>query len=204
MRLDAFSAELGGEVRLRPVEDEDVGELFRLVDANRTYLREWMPWLDGTQTEDDLRSWANTERANAAAGKSAQFVIVEGEQIAGVAGFHEIDWQHSQVELGYWLAEGRQSHGLATRAAGALVRIAFEELGLNRVGIKTATGNARSRAIPERLGFRHEGVERAGERLYDRFVDLDVFSLLAAEWRASEPDPPSARIRPHPHLRGTY
>jgi ribosomal-protein-serine acetyltransferase len=200
MKPDALRADLGGGVSLRPIEDGDVAELFRLVDRNRAHLRQWMPWLDATQSEDDLRRWASDERRKAADGRSAQFVVLDGDEIAGVAGYHEIDWQHGQVELGYWLAADRQGKGLMTRAARELVRFAFEELGLNRVGIKTATGNARSRAIPERLGFRHEGVIRESERLYDRFVDLDVHGLLASEWRA-RPEPAFAsRTTPHRRL----
>lgn len=200
MRLDRISADLGSGVLLRPVEDADVAELFRLVDANREHLRAWLPWLDATRVEADLRAWADAEREGAAAGRSVQFVIVDEGWIAGVVGFHEIDWEHGQVELGYWLAEDRQGRGLMTRAAAELARIAFEELGLNRIGIKTATGNARSRAVPVRLGFRHEGVIREGERLYDRFVDLDVFALLASEWRARLPARTEV-LRPHPRLR---
>jgi ribosomal-protein-serine acetyltransferase len=195
VRLDGLSADLGGGARMRPVEDADVAELFRLVDRNRAHLRAWLPWLDATRTESDLRAWATAERAKAEAGRSVQFVIVDDGRLAGIVGYHEIDREHGQVDLGYWLAEERQGRGLVTRAVAELVRIAFEELGLNRVGIKTATGNVRSRAIPERLGFRHEGVIREGERLYDRFVDLDAFALLASEWRSCE------RLRPHPRLR---
>ncbi len=182
MRLDRLTADLGDGINLRPVEDGDVLELFALVDANRAYLREWMPWLDGTQREDDTRAWAAVESEKASAGRGVQFVIVEHGRLAGVVGFHEIGWDHGQVELGYWLAEDRQGRGLMTRSVRTLVGMAFENLGLNRVGIRVATGNTRSRAIPERLGFRHEGVVRQGERLYDRYVDLDVYSLLVSEW----------------------
>lgn len=199
MKVDWRSADLGAGALIRPLVGEDVPELFRLVDANREYLRAWLPWLDATRREEDLRAWVAAERENAAAGRAAQFVIVDEDRIAGVIGFHEIDWSHGQVELGYWVSEDRQGRGLVTRAVQVLLRIAFEELGLNRVGIKTATENARSGAIPKRLGFRHEGVLREGERLYDRYVDLDSYALLASEWRAQ--DRGSSKLRPHPRLR---
>jgi ribosomal-protein-serine acetyltransferase len=198
VRLDEHSADLGAGALIRPLEAEDVPELFRLVDANREYLRAWLPWLDATQREEDLQAWATAEREKAAAGRAAQFVILDEGQIAGVIGFHEIDRSNRQVDLGYWVAEERQGRGLVTRAVRALLRIAFDDLNLKRVGIKTATENLRSRAIPERLGFRHVGVLPQAERLYDRVVDLDAYALLATEWRA-ENEPP--RLRPHPRLR---
>lgn len=183
MRLDGHATGLGDGAELRPVADEDVPHLFRLIDEHRDHLRAWMPWLDGTRGEEDVRGWAEAERAKAVEGKAVQFVLLEERAHAGVIGFNEVDWGHSQAEMGYWLAADRQGRGLITRAAAELVRWAFDDLGLNRVAIRAATGNERSRAIPERLGFRHEGTEREAERLYDRFVDLEVYGLLAGDRR---------------------
>jgi ribosomal-protein-serine acetyltransferase len=54
----------------------------------------------------------------------------------------------------------------------------------NRVVIACASKNQRSRAIPERLGFTHEGVAREAEWLYDRFVDSEIYALLNREWNS--------------------
>ena len=56
-------------------------------------------------------------------------------------------------------------------------------LKLNRVEIRCATGNKRSRAIPERPGFTQEETVRQAEWLYDRFVDHTVYGMLASEWQ---------------------
>src|SRR3712207_9583243 len=70
----------------------------------------------------------------------------------------------------------------------------FLELGLNRVGIACAVENEKSCAIPERLGFRNEGVQRQAEWLYDRFVDHVGYAVLASEWRGG------SQISPAPAL----
>ncbi len=70
-----------------------------------------------------------------------------------------------------------------TGATRAMTQHALVDLGLNRVEIRAAVENKKSRAIPERLGFLFEGVERDGEWLYDHFVDLAVYGMLAADWR---------------------
>lgn len=69
-----------------------------------------------------------------------------------------------------------------TEAARALVDHALFVWRLNRVEIRAAVGNERSRAIPERLGFRNEGTLRRVERVGDRYLDCVVYSVLAADW----------------------
>jgi ribosomal-protein-serine acetyltransferase len=85
--------------------------------------------------------------------------------------------------VGYWLSEELQGRGLVTAACRAMVDHAFEELELNRVSIACATENIKSCAIPERLGFRQEGVVRQAEWLYDHFVDHVLYATLVGEWQ---------------------
>ncbi len=73
--------------------------------------------------------------------------------------------------------------GRMSRACSALVDIAFSRLNLNRVEIWCAFENTRCRAVPEKLGFKIEGVLRQRERIYDHFVDIAAYSLLSSEWK---------------------
>ena len=54
---------------------------------------------------------------------------------------------------------------------------------LNRVEIRAAPENRRSRAIPERLGFQREGVLRETERVGDRYLDEVVYGMIASDWQ---------------------
>ena len=49
--------------------------------------------------------------------------------------------------------------------------------------IRAGTENARSRAVPERLGFTYEGIAREEGRGSGGFYDLAVYGLLEREWR---------------------
>jgi ribosomal-protein-serine acetyltransferase len=173
----------GAELELRPLEEADAEELFALVNANRPYLRAWLPWLDQNTEVEHTRAFIRATRKQHADRNGFTCGIRWRARLAGVVGLHAIDWPNRKTSLGYWVAEAHQGRGLVTRACAALLPYLFEDLGLNCVEIGCAVGNARSNAIPPRLGFSREGVLRQREWLYDHFVDHAVYSLLASEWR---------------------
>jgi ribosomal-protein-serine acetyltransferase len=166
---------------LRPLEEWDAGELYRLIEANRAYLAPWLPWA-AEQTHERTLEYIRAVRRQEAAHDGFQRAIASEGRIVGVAGFHAVNWQHRSTTIGYWLDEGHQGRGLMTSAVRALVDHAFGAWGLHRVEIQAAIGNRPSRAIPERLGFREEGVRREAELIGDRYNDLAAYAILAPEW----------------------
>jgi ribosomal-protein-serine acetyltransferase len=112
-----------------------------------------------------------------------QLALLQGKQIIGVAGFHAIDWTRKSTSIGYWLAADRQGAGTMTAAVCALLDHAFDGWLLNRVEIRAGVLNTRSRAIPQRLGFREEGVLRSAERIGTRVIDHAVYVMTAREWK---------------------
>ena len=101
----------------------------------------------------------------------------------GWSAAHSIDWANRKSSIGYWLARDEQGHGTMTEAVRAHVDSAFATWGLNGILIQAAVENARSRAIPERLGFREEGTGCARSSASgDRMLDGVVYAMLAADW----------------------
>jgi ribosomal-protein-serine acetyltransferase len=172
---------LTDECHLRLLVEADAEELYRLIDANRAYLARWMPWAED-QTPESTLEFIRLTRRQAAANDGFQAALVSNGAIIGMVGFHGMNWPHLSTTIGYWLDERHQGRGLMTHAVRALVDHAFGELGLHRVEVRAARDNWRSRAIPERLGFREEGVAREAERIGERYNDLAVYGLLAREW----------------------
>ena len=106
------------------------------------------------------------------------FTIRSGDAFAGLIGFKSADSTTRTIEIGYWLRSEFQGRGIMTSAVQALCRLAFEEMGMERIEIRCALGNYRSNRIPQRLGFALDRVEVRGERLADgEFVDLNVYLL---------------------------
>ena len=166
----------------RLLDEGDVAELHGLIDANRAYLARWLPWAE-KQTLDDTLSFVRKTRGQLEGDDGFQAAVVDREDIVGVIGYHAVDWKNRSTSIGYWLAEGRQGRGTMTRAVRGLVDHALSVWKLNRVEIRAAVENRRSRAIPERLGFHQEGTLRQSERVGDRYLDCVMYSMLAADWR---------------------
>jgi ribosomal-protein-serine acetyltransferase len=179
-----FTQRVDEDLELAVWEQRHAAEAFAAIDANREYLRRWLPWLDDLRTVDDERAFIRRAAEQAARNDGFQAAICHRGQLVGGVGFHYVNWPNRKTEIGYWLAESAQGRGVMTRCCRALVDHAFAGWGLNRVVIFCATDNHRSRAVPERLGFTHEGTYRQAEWLYDHFVDLEGYAMLASDWEA--------------------
>jgi ribosomal-protein-serine acetyltransferase len=152
------------------------------VDANRPYLAEWLPWAAHESRVETHLEFIRISQQQLDDDNGFQTAIVDGDEVVGVIGFHRVDWVNKATSIGYWIRPQSQGRGIVTGAVRALTSYAFDVWELERVEIRAATGNARSAAIPLRLGFVHEGVARRAERHGETFKDLAVYSMLAGDW----------------------
>ncbi|WP_320054522.1 GNAT family protein [uncultured Acetobacteroides sp.] len=172
------------EVHLKPLVLSDAADIFTTIDSQREYLRRWLPFVDFTQKVEDSEQYIRSVIEAPEASRDLVLTIRYWGQFAGLVGFKGTDRLNRKTEVGYWLAEECQGKGIVTESVGALASYAFAEMGMNRIQIKCAVGNARSRSIAQRLGFTFEGIERDGELLVGGvFTDIEVYSLLRQEWK---------------------
>jgi len=179
--VSPLPVELGDGAVVRRLRMEDLDQVWSVIQRERDRLGVWMPWVEHTRTIEDerrfLQSVVADERTLDGLG-----LFVDG-RFAGGIGMRP-DPFGIVADIGYWIASPFEGRGIVTRAVRALLQIAFDELGLHRVSIRAGVENARSRAIPERLGFTLEGILRGEGRGRGGFYDLAVYGLLEDEWRA--------------------
>ncbi len=180
-----FVYKLSDEAELRLLEERHAEELFTLINRNHERLLMWVPWLDNTDSVEHTRDFIKRKLQRLADNNGFVTGIWYKGALAGEIAFDYIDWSNRMTEIGYWLDAEVEGKGLVTKACRVLIAHAFDNLGLNRVQIRCATENLRSRAIPEKLGFTQEGVVRQVERLHDRYVDLVIYGMLAHELKAA-------------------
>jgi RimJ/RimL family protein N-acetyltransferase len=104
----------------------------------------------------------------------------------GSTRFLDIAPEHGRLEIGWtWIAPSHQRTAANTEAKLLQLTYAFDDLGANRVALKTDLRNERSQAAIARIGGVREGVLREQFRMPDGYMRSSVyFSILAAEWPA--------------------
>lgn len=175
-------------VQLRLLAETDAEELFALTDRNREYLRKWLPWVDGARSVSDTREFIKSTIEKRAGGAGITAALRFQDRIAGVVGCQRLEPGDRSAGIGYWLGESFQGRGLMTWACRKMVHRTFQELGVDQVEIRCAARNRKSRAIPERLGFRKEQTIWRAQWLYDHYVNHVVYRMPASGWVKGAPE----------------
>src|SRR5580698_10385611 len=178
-----FRAQILENVYLQVLEERYAPEVFSRVDQDRAYLREWLPWVDSTETIDDSRSFIRSTLEQFGSNKGFVAGIWSGQNFCGVIGIHKLDLLNRNCEIGYWLGQSFQGQGIITAACRAVVTHLLTERDLNRVVIQCARENEKSCAVPRRLGFTEEGTAREAQFLHGHFHDLRRFVMLKRDWK---------------------
>jgi ribosomal-protein-serine acetyltransferase len=175
--------ELDRSVKMRPFVLKDATDIYNTVADSYDHLRTFLHWVTPEFSKMTAKEFVRRTQANAKSLSGGNWGIFFNGELAGIVGFVTIDWASRNAEIGYWISKRFEGRGLITRAVQTLITYAFGELGLYRIEIHCAIMNGRSRAVPERLGFRKEGTLRRSQWRHDRFHDMVIYGLLADDAR---------------------
>ena len=154
---------------------------FEIIESNRTFLRQWLAFVDNMQTVEQIYNYSKFALQRNADGLEAGFVIFENDKLIGRIGINRIVKENKIGEIGYWIVEAAQGKGIITECSRAMLDYGFNKLNLNRIELKCAVENVKSARVAEKLNFTKEGQLRQAEWLNGKFVDLYLFSLLKNE-----------------------
>lgn len=176
---------LGPRVRLRPLRLSDAPAVWEAVEESRARLERWLPWVHETRSvADERRSIARIRglwrrREGFAVGI---FDRRSGRYLGG-SGLHRINWMTRCFEIGYWIRASAEGRGYVSEAVRLLTCTAFDRLGATRIEIFMHPSNARSEAVPRRLGFVYEGTLRAvTPGLGGVLEDRRLYALVRADY----------------------
>jgi RimJ/RimL family protein N-acetyltransferase len=166
----------------------------------RVSLEPWQPDHDAELLEaaqdDDVWRWLSVPRP-ATSQEIARLrethvglpwaVVVDGVP-AGSTSYLDVDLPVEGLEIGWtWYRRDLWATDVNPTCKLLLMTHAFEDLGAQRITLKTDSRNERSRAAILRLGCRYDGTLRHHRLRADGSVrDSAYFSLLGAEWPAAK------------------
>ncbi len=174
------------EITLRLFREGDAAPLFEIIERDRDYLAEFLPWPDGITTLEDEKRFVERVMSQPLIGSDASvsFIIEYQSEIAGTIGIRLANPQNHTGEIGYLLAEPMQHKGIMTRACQAVSEYGFAEMDLRRIEIFADPENPKSRAIPLRLGYTDDGIAPYTLRATGKSQQMAAYSMTIENWRA--------------------
>jgi RimJ/RimL family protein N-acetyltransferase len=167
---------------LRPLTLDDAASVARLAGSRE--IAHTTTTIPHPYSEEQARVWIAAHTGQSDAGKAMVFGVVtrEDAQLIGAVGLREIDSEHSQAEMGFWIGVQSWGKGYATEAARRVVRYAFEESKLNRVYAHHMVRNPASGRVLEKVGMKREGLLRQRVRKWGVFEDVVLLAILHDDW----------------------
>ena len=106
------------------------------------------------------------------------------QEFAGCSSFMNVSLENQRLEIGStWIGTDFQRTGLNRNCKYLLLSYAFEELGMERIELKTDARNLQSQQAIKGIGAQYEGRLRSHTLMSDGFRrDTVFFSILKAEW----------------------
>jgi ribosomal-protein-serine acetyltransferase len=178
-----LSLPLAEGAELRSLEPWNAAEFAAHIDKARTYMLPWVPFAASVVDEDSGREFIQRYADRVPKDDGRLYGIwVDGELKGGTL-FRVWEPRMRVCEVGVWLEPSVTGRGLITRAVTHMIDWAVCVRGMHRVEWHASSANKPSLAVAQRLGLTRDGVLREAAELGGTRHDIEVWSVLADEWR---------------------
>ena len=176
-----FRREVDERLRLCQIDEPDADDLYALIDRERNYLRKYISGEFLAESLADVHGLIFISTLRHLTNGAFDAGIWYDGQLIGIVSLHTINPAELQSDIGYFLARDFQRKGIMTTCVREVVECAFGDYGLKELRIYCPVDNLRSRAIPERLGFKFERIFPDIETIDGKSAD-EVVYLMRSEW----------------------
>lgn len=164
-------------IRNLKTEDYDAfAELFADEDVLYYYLPSRLQTYSGSRLAELMSDWNDLDTAFV-------FTVLHEQKPIGIITCESVDFEMEHAEVGIaLLSSAERGQGLAAEAMTIFIDFLFRDLELHRLNARIISGNEDSCKLFKRLHFRHEGTQRDYVRRGSRYLDMNIFGLLARDW----------------------
>ncbi len=183
----------GRRIALRTMADYDYEAWFDVRQRCRDWLIPWEPRpASAPPTPEDRSSFvartAARERERQLGGGFGFGIFYQGRFVGEITLSSIQRGPFQNAFIGYWVDRDVAGKGFAPEATVAVMRFAFEDLGLHRIEIAIVPRNAPSRRVVEKLGLRQEGVAVRYLEIDGRLEDHVKYAITSEEWASRRSD----------------
>ncbi len=177
----------GERIRLTAMAEQDAESLARWSE-DAEYLRSLDTDYALPRSAEFFRESIKSTAADA---KNLEFGIrlLEGDLLIGFVALHSIEWNNQAGMLAIGIGErDYRGKGYGTEAVRLLLRYAFDELNMNRVGLDVISNNKAAIRSYEKAGFVAEGATRQSVLRDGQKLNRIYMGVLREEWRGLSKD----------------
>ena len=176
----------GSLLRLAAPREEDVETLARWSE-DADHMRALDTDFARPRTLQEIAGQHNPEQRDPN-GVLFHLRTLDDDRLIGFVALHSIEWNNRAGLLSIGIGEADfRGRGYGSEALRLILRYAFDELNLDRVGLDVISNNQRAIRAYERAGFRHEGALRAAVLRDGQRYDRLLMGILREEWQVDMP-----------------
>lgn len=173
-----------GGIGLRPIRLRDASAWREVRQRNAAWLRPWEA-TSPPESGDVAPSFTGMVRRlrwEARERRTLPWIVTWNGELAGQLTVGGITWGSLRAAyIGYWVDQGLAGRGIIPTAVAMATDYCFDELHLHRIEINVRPENHASRRVPEKLGFRLEGLRPRYLHIDGDWRDHLTYAMVAEE-----------------------
>ena len=168
---------------LKEIEDSDIENIHRGLSNPEITKYYAVHFATLEETKEQMEWYSNLKKT----GTGLWWGIYDktDDQFCGAGGYNGLEKEHKKAEIGLWLLKEYWGRGILKEIMPVLFELGFTQLDLNRIEGYVLHENAKCKKGLSKINFTHEGTLREFEYKNEEKTDVDIYSILKSDWKAS-------------------
>ena len=173
---------LENSIRMKILEKRESKEFYEYVDRNRENSQKWVPFVSKTRSVEDAESYIDKFLESFRKGEGYYWGLWDNDKVIGFVLIKDIDSDLGVAEIGYMIDKDYEGKKLIKKSCDVMIDYIFNGLGLHKIRICCHEDNIKSRAFPEKYGFKLEGIIRDDIRINGELCNTMYWGLMKQEY----------------------
>lgn len=168
---------------LKEIQDSDIENIHRGLSNPEITKYYAVHFATLEETKEQMEWYSNLKKT----GTGLWWGIYDktDDQFCGAGGYNGLEKEHKKAEIGLWLLKEYWGRGILKEIMPVLFELGFTQLDLNRIEGYVLHENAKCKKGLSKINFTHEGTLREFEYKNEEKIDVDIYSILKSDWKAS-------------------